>query len=811
MRTAGALQRWASVVAGRRRLAAIATFAVLIGAAAVGVSLPRDASPRLLSDPGGSTATTTRALERRFGSEPIALVVNRDLADLLTPQGMAALSRLETRAGHVRGVKSVFGPATLVQSTLQQIPLVIREELGPRVGKADQAAREARRIARTLHASQAVADAAAREARLRSLGPARMQYEQLFARFAALGVPSMGNAAFVQALMLGAGGQPKTRLRWLLPDAHHALVVVRLRDGLPVDDVREAGRRLRALARDLRREGLPITVAGAPLVAAAMADRLRDQLVLLLPLVFLAMLLVLVARRRSWRGGVLLAPAVTAVAATVIISGVLGLGVTPATLAALPVILGLGVDFAVQLEARFRAARAAGRARSAVAAAIEAAAPVLGRAAAAMVAGFAMLLLSPVPVVQRLGVLLACGTLCAFAAAVLLTPTLLLGFDTARLRRRRRLRLPVIASPRQAQLVVLVGAATLVGGLAAGTQVQLSSSPEDLGSRGLPELRQARQVAATFGASGQIRVAVRARDVTAPSVVRWMDAAQTRIAALDPRLHPGPSLAELLTAGGRLPQAQYARQLLAVIPPVVRNGVLTPDHRLTEFTYTVPLIDGSEIARLTSRIDAVLATAPHGVTATSGGLATTAATALDEIRGGRPWLMLAAALAALVILAAAGAGPTRSAVVVLAALVSTTLSSLLVFASGARLSPLSACLEPLLVAITVEFSVLVEQRSTELRSAGVQVVEAARRAVSDLAPPVATSAVTVACGFAVLLASAAPVLQQFGAVAALEVVLGALVALTVTPALIVASQSVGRPVLPTVRGRARVERARETA
>jgi predicted RND superfamily exporter protein len=719
---------------------------------------------------------------------------------------MTALARLEARVAKVKGVKSVFGPATLVRGTLQQIPLVIRQELGPKAAKADQAAREARRVARQLHASPATADAAAREARLRSLGPARQQYEGLFERFAALGVPSLTNAAFVQALMLGAGGEPKARLRWLLPDAHHALVVVRLRDDLPVSQVRSVGRRLGEAARAARADGLPVTVVGAPLVAAAMADQLRDHLLLLLPLVIGAMFVVLIVRRRSWRGGLMLTPAIVGVGATVIISWVVGLGLTPATLAALPVILGLGVDFVVQLEARYRAGRARARAHRAAAAALEHVGPVLGRAALAMMAGFAALLFSPVPVVQRLGILLAIGTLSTFVAAMLLTPAVLVGIDRGR-RPVESVSAPVIAAGRSARLLAGSAAAVLICGLVAGSHVRLSSNPDDLASRNLPELKQARQAASSFGASGQIRIAVRARDVTAPGVVRWMDFAKTKIAALDRRLRPGPSLAELLTAGGRLPQAQYARQLLAVMPPAVRDAVLSRDHHLTEFTYTVPLIDGAQITRLNARIDGVLATAPHGVTATAGGLAPTAGAALAEIRGGRPWLMLAAALAALLSLTAVGLGPRRAAVIVIPAMVAASMSSLVVLVAGARLSPLSACLEPLLIAIAVEFAVLVEDRSHILHAAGVGRIDGVRRAVGDLAPAILTSAVTVACGFAVLLASAVPVLRQFGAVAAIEVLMAALVALTVTPALILAGGDARSPARAGLRARSAREMA----
>ena len=37
-------------------------------------------------------------------------------------------------------------------------------------------------------------------------------------RFGYLGVPSLLNRTFVQALVLGAGAEPKRRFAWLFPD-----------------------------------------------------------------------------------------------------------------------------------------------------------------------------------------------------------------------------------------------------------------------------------------------------------------------------------------------------------------------------------------------------------------------------------------------------------------------------------------------------------------------------------------------------------------------------------------------------------------
>jgi predicted RND superfamily exporter protein len=125
-------------------------------------------------------------------------------------------------------------------------------------------------------------------------------------------------------------------------------------------------------------------------------------------------------------------------------------------------------------------------------------------------------------------------------------------------------------------------------------------------------------------------------------------------------------------------------------------------------------------------------------------------------------------------------------------------------AAGVSLSPLSASLEPLLVAITIEFAILVEGRMEAERRLGADPQEAGRTAVRWVGAPVLVSASTVGLGFAVLLISPVPVLRQFGGLAAVEVVSAAALALALVPAF--AAALAPAPTRATPLDRSRVAR-----
>ncbi|HEY2703113.1 MAG TPA: MMPL family transporter [Candidatus Dormibacteraeota bacterium] len=105
---------------------------------------------------------------------------------------------------------------------------------------------------------------------------------------------------------------------------------------------------------------LGVTLAGAPLLARGVATSITHQLAVLFPVALLVMLLLLLGARRV-RGRLWAIPA--AVAAALLTFGLTlatGTPLTPAVLAGVPVLVGLGVDYAVQLLSRFTEERGRG-------------------------------------------------------------------------------------------------------------------------------------------------------------------------------------------------------------------------------------------------------------------------------------------------------------------------------------------------------------------------------------------------------------------------------------------------------------------
>ncbi|HEX4109750.1 MAG TPA: MMPL family transporter [Solirubrobacteraceae bacterium] len=807
--TAAARRTHQLAMAYPRRALAIG-LVVVLAAAGAATQLGVPAVARLITDTHSSTAQATDRLERDFGGEPITVVLRGNLQQTLTPGTLLPVLGLEGHLAKLPGVKSVIGPGTFINETVIQTDQVITNTLGPAAQQAQVAANAAAQIAQRNHLSAAETSELENAARLRSLGPKlEQEYENILVRFGYLGPPSLLNATFIQQLVWGPNVQPKQRFRWLFPNNRYALILIRPRAGLSDSATAKLGRLIREKVRAAKLPGVRTAVAGEPLLVAAVAGAVRSDLLRLAPAVLAAMILALLIGFR--RGRARLRPlllAVSAVAVTEGLAWILGLGLTPATVAALPIVLGLALDFAVQLQARFLAERVRGRPpRLAATAAARALAPVLSLAAGAMALGFLVLVISGVPLVSGLGETLAVGIGASLLVVLLLGPPLLV-LGKAEGGRPPRLSLPRWrGGVRIAWIAFAVAGGVALGGMWISHRATVQSDVTKLAPPGLAELRSVEKVQHQIGTGGELRIDVHGANVTTPAAVTWMYNVGQRVQALDSRLLPGPNLGQLLGANQGLPNAAGIRELERLLPPVFLDEVLSPDHHDAQLSFSVPLESVSAEQRLISRIEPLLAGAPRGLHAYSAGVIAEAAAGVDALRGDRPWSLLIAAALAFCVLLIARWRPLRALVPLVPVMMVAGVSSVVFVAAHLALSPLSASVEPLVLAVGVEFGLLLDARYREERRRGRSPAQACRAAREHVGAPVAISAGTVALGFAALLASRLPMLRQFGLLVAAEVILSALASVVLVPGLLAAmdrdAPSPSRPVRRRHAARAR--------
>ncbi len=854
-----AVRRPWAVIAGVVAIAAVAVAATL--------SLPTDAGTRTLVDAGSPEFKATQRFHDQFGDDAAVILVRENLRKLVLGPDLEPLFELETclasgspegaslprrrdrplpsvceKIGKLDPSRVVYGPATFLYESVAQIQQVLRGQVGTAESEARAAAASAQAAAAKRGLSTKAQNRAAARAAAAVLGSFRSGLVQLALRYGITQLPRLDDPSFVSRVVFDPTkppGTPKSRppFAYIFPSRDAALIAIRLRPDLSDGERHDAISLFKRAVADPRFHlsgGGSYVVSGIPAVVDGLAGALRSELLVLLAA---AVALMAVTLALIFPPPLRLLPLAIALAAAGITFGLLsavGGSLTMASIAVLPVLIGLAVDYAIQFQARFNEAREEGAApaRAATVAAARGG-PVIGTACLATAAGFAALALSPIPMVRSFGLLLVAGVAIALALAATggFAALALAGWRQGRapagggarggmgrrLSARRAVAGARIRAVGKRALAVTIAnpgrvlaAATVLAacGWVAGAGTDVVSDIRDLAPSGLPALKDVNELQDETGVSGELDVVVRSSDLTDPAVIGWMRSFQARVLARhgfsgtaanchQADLCPLFSLSDFVpqTHGGAVASSAQINQLIESVGPlsqlVVTRNALTGgagDTANLAFGIRVQPLDQQQrlIDDVRSQIDPPGGPAPPpGTRVELAGLPVLAAAANADLSRSRWWLPPVGLAAVALALLCVYRSLRRVLVPLIPIVLATGWSALLIAAMHVSLNPMSATLGALVIAIATEFSVLLSARYQGERSAGRSVGEALRRTYARTGAAVLASGATVIAGFAALAATDIRMLRDFGlvTVADLAVALGGV--LLVLPAVLV--------------------------
>jgi uncharacterized protein len=793
---------------GRRRpFGAIAAWsvrharAVLLVAGVVGVAaalaatqVDTDAGLSTLVGTGDPTYQATQRVRAEFGEEPVVVLVKGSLPKLLLGKDLYKLLRLEgclsakvpkgatplpgacTELAEMEPVSFLAGPATFLNEAVVQI-----------------------------------------DEQLEGLSKSMPQEKfneyllEVASKYGITSLPSIENEEFVATVVFDlakARGTPKARLAYLFPNSQSAQIVIRLKPGLSESERRRAiGLIEDAVAETTPRkacgsegkaepcfvlQGGEYVVTGAPVLVDAISRALKDALLLLFGVAVVVMAIVLLL---AFRSRLRLLPLALALASAAILFGLLDLvggSLTMASVAVLPILIGLAVDYAIQFQARLDEVQSTGASGpEAARTAANLSGPTIATACAATAAGFLVLLLSPTPMVRGFGVLLFAGVLLAFGLVMTA------GFAALGLRRPREPLEPRGVRPLAALVdfsverpvaILVAGIALAAVGWGLGTQISTVSEVRQLAPHSLRQVEDLNTFEAATGTTGDLEVLVEAPDLTDPATIEWMAGFKRRVLEEDD-VTAGPALSDFLTRGGKVTRSGIESTLAAMssyslqqVAPLGPNGKIGHQALIGFGIKSQTLAEQEALLR---SVRAQIGDPPPGVKVSLTGLPVIATEAGSDLSSSRYWLALAGLGAVALVLLVLLRSFRRALIPLLPTLLATGWASLLIWLTGIPLNPMSAALGALTIAIATEFAVILSGRFEQERLIGLEVTAALRRAYARTGAAVLASGLTAIAGFAVLIASDIRMLRDFGAVTVIDLAAALLGVIVILPATLV--------------------------
>jgi hydrophobe/amphiphile efflux-3 (HAE3) family protein len=479
-----------------------------------------------------------------------------------------------------------------------------------------------------------------------------------------------------------------------------------------------------------------------------------------------------------------------------------------ASIAALPILIGLAVDYAIQFQARFDESGSAEEAASL-------GGPTIGAACLATGAGFLALQLSPVPMVRGFGWVLILGIAVAFGLAMTVgLGTLACWRAGPGPRSGRYLRWMLGTSHSTShppvervlslartypEVVLAVGIGLAVMGWAAGTRVDTVTDIRELAPQNVKAVQGLNELQDTTGVSGELDVSIEAEDLTSPETVEWMAGFKKRVleaggfegedpSCLEAEICPGPALSDFLVKGEEKPTSKRIDATLSALSPYALRQVAPIDPKTGEVGHQALISLGiraqslEDQQKLVDRVRGEIGESPDGVEVELAGLSVIAAESASDLSSSRYWLTLAGIVLVGLALLLIYRSWRRALVPLVPTVLATGWASLLLWITGIPLNPMSAALGALTIAIATEFGVLLSGRFHEERAAGAGVEEALQLAYSRTGAAVIASGATAIAGFAVLIASDVQMLRDFGLVTVVDLAAALIGVLLVLPA-----------------------------
>jgi uncharacterized protein len=727
------------------------------------------------------------AYQSLFGGQAMVTLFTMDegsdVVSLFTPGNIATLRTMEEDLRSTPGVLSAVSPLTALEFTQA---LVTSPSGDPTQSAAGQILLRARdRDPDPDSQAARLEDAAGTLVRLSEVPEDARTFE---------------NPDWVRFLLFDNRGEIRKSLLPFFPDPGHAQLVTRLEGNQDIEGEGAAAEAILAIT-DAPIEGATVLTTGAPVLLKDINDYLKGGFLTLggIAVVLMAIVLVLLFNVR-WRLlslGVVIVGLIWAFG----LAGYLGIPLSVVTISGLPVLLGVGIDFAIQLHSRVEEEVVIDRDEHPMQRTWVGLVPALVVATLACVVSFLALQLAQVPMLRAFGTLLAVGIVVVVIADIVLTSSAL-GWreyrsptDTGDYSHGAlgRFVMKLGALPKATAPILAVAAVGIfVAGAFVEDSLELQTDPEEWVDQDSEVIEDLDTLRAETGSSSELGIFVEADDVFSDDVAAFVQGfANDQLAQYPEELLTASSIVTTVGFLIELPGTTYLPPLGAdvqaaydVAPTDIQVSTVSPDATALNLIFRTGPSSLAERAVVVNEISDSVAP-PEGVRATPSGLAVVGVGLLENLEANRVLLTYVALIGVFILLTILLRSPLRAILCEVPVLIAVGASSLVAGAAGFELSPLTALGGPLVIAVCTEFTSLICMRFIEERRRGLDLREAVDVAAARTGRAFVCSGLAVVIGVGVLATSSLPLLRDFGIIVSMNVAVALLSALVVLPPILV--------------------------
>ncbi|MHC1576232.1 MAG: hydrophobe/amphiphile efflux-3 (HAE3) family transporter, partial [Methanosarcinaceae archaeon] len=581
-----------------------------------------------------------------------------------------------------------------------------------------------------------------------------------------------------------------------------------------------------------------IIVTGDPAFSIAMNEEMMSSMrvLLMFSVILMVFVLYLVFKHVRWR----LMPLAIVLLGIIYTFGAMGYLHIPMTMvstAAFPVLIGLGIDYAIQFHNRIEEELDRGESPSeAVVDTIKHTGPAVLIALIITALGFISLSTSPVPMIQDFSKLLLIGIVMCFLSSLFVGVTIIYNLDSLRMKRDQRMEkisgildLPLLrnffhSNTKQVNLsgtdagskqgsdligylihatttftlkhpaVILVIAVMLcANGLYVDSFVPIETNVQTFVPQDMQGLLDLKHLSDITGGDDQLNLIIKTGDVSDPAVLHWIDDfAQHEVNRRD-NIYSSDSIVTLIKSmnGGVIPDnSGDIERLYNQMPEDKRemymygSNTLLLNLNIGDAMGGIGL-EGVDVLSNIVREDIVWMIPPPDMSVTITGGSIVFSEVIDALTSGRIFMTYLGLMLVFVGLLVIYRDLIKALVPVVTMFMVIGWTGGLMYYMGMIYTPMTATLGALILGVGSEYAVLMMERYYEEKDKGAGPVEAMQEASVKIGKAILTSGLTTIFGFSALIMSPFSMTSNFGIVTVLDVSLALFATFVIFPPVIV--------------------------
>ncbi|MCP1714426.1 hydrophobe/amphiphile efflux-3 (HAE3) family protein [Methanocalculus alkaliphilus] len=480
--------------------------------------------------------------------------------------------------------------------------------------------------------------------------------------------------------------------------------------------------------------------------------------------------------------------------------GIAGIKINMVTIAAFPVLIGLGIDYAIQFHSRLDEEVRGKPLQEAIKETMTRSGPSILYAMLATSMGFLAMWTSPLPMIRSFGEVCVIGVVCCYIAALIIVPTFatLMKYEPKPAPLKKGLSVgdrynqglgAMVGGISRFPVLILAFCLLLaVGGYSVDDQIIVNTDENTFVPPDMPAKVQIDKVTRAMGPSDTIPIFVRGDRVSALDSIMWMHSFQQYQEENNDKVTSTQSIADLVLQynGGTFPEtdAELA-EVLETIPAASRERYLSGHSMALIEISTIDMeveVGMSFINQMHTELE--WHQPPPGITTTLTGGWEFFTTLIEEIRSTKTSMTVLGFVMIFGFLFIVYRKARKAIIPIIPIFLIVGWNSLIMYSTGIDYTVMTATLGSMTIGIASEYTILITERYYEEREKGLPKLDAIRQSVQKIGTAITISGLTTVFGFSALITSSFGIISNFGVLTVIAVGFALMGAIIVMPAIL---------------------------